>query len=60
MQGLSALLDKGARNREIDEELQAFMDASVDDKMAHGMSREAALRATLVEAGHAELIKHKV
>jgi predicted permease len=60
LQGLSALLDKGARNREIDEELQAFMDASVDDKMKRGMSREAALRAALGEAGHAELIQHRV
>jgi predicted permease len=60
MRGLSALLDKGARNREIDEELQAFMDASLEDKMRRGMSREAALRTTMVEAGHAELVQHKV
>ena len=47
-------------NREIDEELQAFMDASLEDKMRRGMSREAALRTTMVEAGHAELVQHKV
>ncbi len=58
--GLRALRDRAARNREISEELQAYMDEAVDDKVRSGMSREEALRAVRAELGSVETVKHKV
>lgn len=59
-QGVQALLHKSRRNDEIDEELAAYLDASVDDKMLHGMSRDDATRRARAEIGSAESVKHKV
>ena len=58
--GIRALLRRNQRNAEIHEELRSFQDASVDEKMRHGMSREAALRAARTEAGSAESVRQKV
>ena len=58
--GICALFNKNGRNAEIDEELRGFLDASVDDKIRRGMSREAALRAARVEMGAATAVKHKI
>ncbi len=58
--GLRALFDRNRRNAEIQEELGSFLDASVEDKVRHGMSREQALRAARAEIGSAEAIRHKV
>jgi len=58
--GIKALVNRGQRNREIDEELLSFYDSSVAEKMRHGMSREDAVRAARVEIGSAQSVKHKV
>jgi hypothetical protein len=47
--GLRSLLGKRREDRELDEELAAFVEASAADKQRHGMSREAAQRAARVE-----------
>jgi hypothetical protein len=44
MGGLKALFDKRQRNSEIDEELQSYMDAAVDEMMRRGVDRERARR----------------
>jgi hypothetical protein len=43
--GIRALVRRNQRNAEIQEELRSFQDASVEEKMSRGMSRETALRA---------------
>ncbi len=58
--GIRALLRRNERNAEIQEELRSFQDASVEEKMRCGMSREAALRAARAEAGSAESVRQKV
>jgi len=58
--GIRALFRRNQRNAEIQAELQTFLDASVDDKMRRGMSREQALRAARAEVGSAETVRHKV
>jgi predicted permease len=58
--GIRALLRRNQRNAEIQEELRSFQDASVEEKIQRGMSREAALRAARSEAGSAESVRHKV
>ena len=58
--GIRALLGRNQRNAEIQEELRSFQDASVEEKMRRGMSREAALRAARSEAGSAESVRQKV
>jgi predicted permease len=58
--GIRALLHRNDRNAEIAEELRSFEDASVEEKMRSGMSREAASRAARAEAGSAETVRHKV
>jgi putative ABC transport system permease protein len=60
MGGIRALVRRNQRNAEIQEELRSFQDASVEEKMRHGMSREAALRAAHAEAGSAESVRQKV
>src|SRR5882757_11070179 len=58
--GVKAHFDKGQRNREIEEELQGFLEATVEEKMRRGMNREQALRAARAEVGSVEGVKHKV
>ncbi len=58
--GIKALLHKKERNREIDEELQGYFHAAVDDKVRSGMSREEAERAARVEIGSAAVVRHRV
>ena len=58
--GIRALLHRNQRNAEIQEELRSFQDASVEEKIRHGMNREAALRAARSEAGSAESVRQKV
>jgi predicted permease len=58
--GIRALLHRDDRNAEIAEELRSFEDASVEEKMRRGMSREGASRAARAEAGSAETVRHKV
>ncbi|UWZ82386.1 ABC transporter permease [Occallatibacter riparius] len=58
--GLRSLFGKRRVDRELDEELAAFVEASAADKQRHGMSREAAQRAARVEVGSAGAVKHQV
>ena len=58
--GVMALLGKANRNREIDEELRAYLDDAIEDRMRRGMSRDDARRAARREAGAAGVIAHKV
>jgi predicted permease len=58
--GIRALFQRNRRNNEIHEELSSFFEASVADKMRHGMSRDQALRAARTEIGSAETVRHKV
>src|SRR5512143_1766658 len=45
--------------RELDEEVRAYLEMLVDDKVARGMSREEALRAAHMEVG-GESLKEQV
>jgi hypothetical protein len=58
--GMRALFFRAERNAQIEEELGSFFEASVDDKMRRGMSREEAQRAARAETGSRELVRHMV
>jgi predicted permease len=58
--GIRALLRRERRNREIDEELQGYVEAAVEEKVRRGMRREDAERAARVEAGSAAVVRHRV
>ena len=58
--GLRALFRRDRRNHEIRSELDSFLQASIDDKIRSGMSRDQALRAARAEVGSAETVRHKV
>ncbi len=59
-QGLRLLFDRQRTDREIDEEIDGFFEASVEQKLRSGMSPELARRAALVELGSRHAIKHRV
>lgn len=58
--GISALFSRSRRDRELDAELRAFLDASIEDKMRHGATRDAATRAARLELGSAAAVKDHV
>ncbi len=58
--GIRAILRRNQRNAEIHAELQTFLDASVEEKMRRGMTREQALRAARIEVGSSETVRQKV
>ncbi len=58
--GLRTLFRKREAEREMDEELRAYLDASAGEKMRAGMSREEAFRAARVEMGSAEAVKEQI
>jgi hypothetical protein len=60
LRGIKALLHKEDRNREIDEELQGYVEASVEEKVRRGMPRESAKRAARAEVGSAAVVRHRV
>lgn len=51
LQGLRSLFDRRRNNREIDEEIDGFLYASVEHKQRFGVSPEQARRSALVELG---------
>jgi predicted permease len=55
--GLDALLRNRRVERELDEELRGYLEASVDEKIRAGMDRDAAVRAARVEIGSVEAVK---
>jgi predicted permease len=58
--GLRALFRKEQVEREMDEELRAYLEAAVKEKMRSGMSPKDALRAARVEMGSLEAVKEEV
>ncbi len=58
--GLRALFRKQQLEREMEEELHTYLDATVKDKIRSGMSAEEALRAARVEMGSMEAVKEEI
>ena len=58
--GLRALFGKEKRNAELDDELRAFLDASVEDKVRRGMTSEDALRAAKMEIRSRDAVRENV
>jgi predicted permease len=58
--GLRALLGRTRVEREMDEELRGFLDASAEDKRRAGMPPEQAARAARVEMGSTNAVKHRI
>ena len=57
--GFRRLLDKTQVERDMDEELRAYLEMAVEQKMAAGLTREAAVRAARVEIGSLDAIKEE-
>ena len=58
--GLKSLFQKRRVERELDEELDSFLDASMAQKQSGGMTPDAARRAAVVELGSRNAVKHQV
>lgn len=58
--GLRTLLWKGRAERDLDDELQAYLDAAVAEKMKDGLSAGEARRAARVEMGSLEAVKDSI
>jgi predicted permease len=55
--GLNALVRRRRVEQDLDAELEAYLDASVESKIGSGMAREDALRAARAELGGIEAVK---
>ena len=58
--GLRSLFRNQQVDRELDEEVRAYLEIAVEEKMKHGMSREEALRAVRLEHGSLDVTKEIV
>ncbi|MGB9077301.1 MAG: ABC transporter permease [Terracidiphilus sp.] len=58
--GLKSLFQKQRVERELDEELESYVEASAAHKQIDGMTAEAAHRAAMVEMGSRNAVKHQV
>lgn len=58
--GFRSLFRSRVVEREIDDELHGFVEASTAEKLRRGMSAEQAARAALVEIGSANAVKHQI
>ena len=58
--GLRSLFRKEQVDRELDEELRAYLEMAAAEKMREGMSRKEAVRAVRLERGGLELAKEVV
>src|SRR5215472_3258061 len=58
--GLRSLFRKEQVRRELDEELDAYLEMEAAEKMKQGLSRDEALRAVRLERGSAEIAKEIV
>jgi predicted permease len=58
--GLKSLFQKQQIDRELNEELQSYLEASAADKQRSGMSPKAARRAARAEIGSRNSVKHQV
>ena len=57
--GVHALVRRQRVERELDEELHAYLEASVSEKMRAGMEKEDAMRAARLEIGSLEAVKDR-
>src|SRR6267142_6025936 len=57
LQGMRSLFRKEQVNKELDEELNGFLEMAAEEKMKQGMSRKDALRAIRLERGSLEITK---
>src|SRR6267378_3024917 len=60
LQGLRSLFRKVQVNKELDEELNGFLEMAAEEKMKEGMSRKDALRVVRLERGSLEVTKEVV
>ena len=58
--GLRSLFRKERVNKELDEELNGFLEMAAEEKMKQGMNRKEALRAVRLERGNLEVTKEVV
>jgi predicted permease len=58
--GIRSLFHRTSVEREIEEELQGFLDASVADKLRRGMSAVEAARAARIEMGSTNAVRHRI
>jgi putative ABC transport system permease protein len=60
LRGLRSLVRKEQANKELDDELNGFLEMAAEEKMKEGMSRKDALRAVRLERGSMEVTKEVV
>ncbi len=58
--GLRALTNRAGTERAMDEELDAFLEASAAEKRRNGLTPEDAARAARVEMGSVNSVKHRI
>ena len=58
--GIASLFQRRHVERELDEELQGYLEASVAHKQRNGMTEEEARRAASVELGSGNSVKHQI
>jgi len=58
--GFRSLFRSRVVEREMDDELHAFVEASTAEKLRRGLSAEQAARAALIEIGSANAVKHQI
>src|ERR1700677_2828219 len=58
--GIRSLFHREGIEREMDDELRGFVEASTADKQRRGMSAEQAARAARVEMGSSNTVKHNI
>jgi putative ABC transport system permease protein len=58
--GLRALFRKQQVERDLDEELRAYLESAIQHKMRAGMSREEAVHEARIEMGSMEVLKEEV
>src|SRR3984885_8958038 len=58
--GIRSLFHRDRIEREMDEELRGFFEASTADKLRRGMPAEQAARAARVEMGSSNAVKHNI
>ena len=59
-QGIRSLFHRDSIEREMDDELRGFVEASTADKVRHGMPAEQATRAARIEMGSSNAVKHHI
>ncbi len=58
--GLRALTSRGRVEREMDEELRGFIDASIEQKRRAGLTPDEAARVARIEMGSPNAVKHHI